>query len=97
MQNIVEIVKERLLEYTQKSFEKDGYDFWNEHIKYVFQNAHDLAIKRGADVEICELGALFHDMAIVADFGTREEHEIYGAKMARSMLTELGYPTKNWI
>lgn len=94
MQNIVEIVKAKLLEYTKKSFEKDGYDFWNEHIKYVFQNAHDLAVKRGADVEICELGALFHDMAMAAEFGPREEHEIYGAKMARSILSELGYPAE---
>ena len=92
MADIVKIVKEKLLEYSKKSFEKDGYDFWNNHIKYVFKNAHDLAIKRGADVEICELSALFHDMAMVADFGPRDEHEKYGAQMARSMLTELSYP-----
>ena len=81
-----------MLDYSKKSFEKDGYDFWNNHIKYVFKNAHDLAIKRGADVEVCELAALFHDMAMVADFGPRDEHEIYGAQMARSMLTDLNYP-----
>lgn len=92
MLSVVEEIKERLLEYSKKSFEKDGYDFWNNHIKYVFKNAHDLAVKRGADVEVCELAALFHDMAMVADFGPREEHEKYGAQMARSMLTELGYP-----
>lgn len=92
MKNIVKIVKEKLLEYSQKSFEKDGYDFWNNHIKYVFKHAHDLAIKRSADVEVCELAALFHDMAMVADFGPRDEHEKYGAQMAHSMLTELKYP-----
>ena len=74
MKSIVETVKEKLLEYSKKSFEKDGYDFWNNHIKYVFKNAHDLAVKRGADIEVCELAALFHDMAMVADFGPREEH-----------------------
>ena len=92
MKKIVKSVKEKLLEYTQKSLEKDGYDFWNDHIKYVFKHAHDLAVTRGADVEICELGALFHDMAMPAEFGPREEHEQYGAKMARSILTEFGYP-----
>ena len=91
MQNTVRFVKDRLLEYSKKSFEKDGYDFWNNHIKYVFNHAHDLAINRGADVEVCELSALFHDMAMVADFGPRDEHEKYGAQMAQSMLTELGY------
>lgn len=53
---------------------------------------NDLAIKRGGDVEACELAALFHDMAMVANFGSREEHEQYGAKMAVSTLTELDYP-----
>lgn len=92
MQNIVEVIKEKLLDYSKKSFEKDGYDFWNNHIKYVFKHSHDMAITRGADVEVCELAALFHDMAMVADFGPRDEHEKYGAQMARSMLTELNYP-----
>lgn len=92
MKKIVKTVKDKLLEYSKKSFKQDGYDFWNNHIKYVFQNSHDLAIKRGADVEVCELAALFHDMAMVAGFGPRDEHEKYGAQMARSMLTKLKYP-----
>lgn len=92
MKNIVESVKSILMEYNQKSFEMDGYDFWNDHIKHVFKHSHDLAIKRGGDIEVCELAALFHDMAMVASFGPRAEHEQYGAKMAVSILTELGYP-----
>ena len=92
MSNIVESVKEILLKYTKESFERDGYDFWNNHIKYVFKHSHDMAVKRGADVEVCELAALFHDMAMAADFGPRDEHEIYGAKMVRNTLTELNYP-----
>lgn len=92
MQNTVGLVKEILLKYVKESFERDGYDFWNNHIKYVFKHSHDMAIKRGADVEVCELAALFHDMAMVADFGPRDEHEKYGAKMAHSVLSELGYP-----
>ena len=80
------------MEYNQKSFEMDGYDFWNDHIKHVFKHSHDLAIKRGGDIEVCELAALFHDMAMVANFGPRAEHEQYGAKMAHSILTELNYP-----
>lgn len=92
MENIIEKVKEKLFNYNKKSFAKDGYDFWNNHIKYVFSHSHNMAVKRNADVEICELSALFHDMAMVADFGPREEHEIYGAKMARDMLEEMQYP-----
>lgn len=96
MNNVVETVKEKLLEYVKQSCEYDRQDSWNkhiyQHIKNVYRYAHDLAIKRGADVEICELGALFHDMSKVANFGPRDEHEKYGAQMARSILTELGYP-----
>lgn len=55
----------------------------------MFKHSHDIAVKRGADVEVCELAALFHDMAMVADFGPRDEHEKYGAQMAHSVLTEL--------
>ena len=89
MENTVGKVKEKLFEYNEKSLKKDGYDFWNNHIKYVFYHSHNMAVKRGADVEICELSALFHDMAMVADFGPRDEHEIYGAKMARDILNEM--------
>lgn len=93
MKNIVETVKNILLNYSKESFEKDGYDFWNNHIKYVFKHSHDMAINRGADVEVCELAALFHDMAMVANFGPRDDHANYGAQMAHSILTELGYPS----
>ena len=92
LQNVVETVKAKLLEYSEKSFQQDGYDFWNNHIKYVFLHARELALKRKADVEVCELAALFHDMAMVAGFGPRTEHEKYGAQMARSVLNELDYP-----
>ena len=92
MKDIVEVIKEKLLDYSKKSFEKDGYDFWNNHIKYVFKHSHNMAVKRGADVEVCELAALFHDMAMAADFGPRDDHANYGAQMAHSILTEMGYP-----
>jgi len=88
MKTIVEIIKEKLLEYSKK----DGYDRWNNHIKYVFQNAQKLAIKHNADMEICELAALFHDMSMVAEVGPKEEHPKYGAQMAHAILTELNYP-----
>ena len=92
MKTVVENVKEILLKYAKESFERDGYDFWNNHIKYVFKHSRDMAIKRSADIEVCELAALFHDMAMVANFGSRDEHEIYGAKMVRDILAKLNYP-----
>ncbi len=92
MTQIVEKIKEELLNRCEKSKQKDGYDFWNEHIKYVVENAVELAKKYGADVEIVELGALLHDIAMPSEYGEREKHHIYGAEIAEQLLTDVNYP-----
>ncbi len=43
MSEITEKIKQELLIRCEKSKEKDGYDFWNEHIKYVVENGIELA------------------------------------------------------
>lgn len=92
MSEITEKIKQELLIRCEKSKQKDGYDFWNEHIKYVVENAIQLAKEYGADVEIVELGALLHDIAMPSEYGEREEHHIYGAEIAEKLLTEMDYP-----
>lgn len=92
MSKVTEKIKEELLIRCAKSKEKDGYDFWNEHIKYVVENAVELAKKYHADVEIVELGALLHDIAMPSEYGEREKHHIYGAEIAEQLLKELDYP-----
>jgi len=62
--NITELIKEELLKRTNAFKEKDGYDFWEDHIQYVVKNSIMLAEKYGADIEIVELGALLHDIAM---------------------------------
>ena len=90
--NITELIKEELLERTKKSKESDGFDFWEEHIKYVVKNAIYLAEKYNTDVEIVELGALLHDIAMPSNIGPREEHHIYGAQIAEDLLKKYNYP-----
>ena len=92
MSEIVEKIKEELIKRCNTYNEKYNYDFWNDHIKYVVKNAIELAKKYGADIEIVELGALLHDIAMPSEFGPREEHNIYGAKIADELLTKLNYP-----
>ena len=92
MSEITEKIKQELLIRCEKSKQKDGYDFWNEHIKYVVDNAVKLAKEYGADVEIVELGALLHDISMPSEYGDREEHHIYGAEIAEELLTKLDYP-----
>lgn len=92
MSEIVEKVKEELLKRCEASKQKDGYDFWNEHIQYVVENAVKLAQKYQADVEIVELGALLHDIAMPSNYGEREQHHVYGAEIAEELLTKWNYP-----
>ena len=63
---ITEQIKEELLKRTNSVKEEDKYDFWEDHIKYVVKNALELADAYNADKEIVELGALLHDIAIMA-------------------------------
>ncbi len=90
--NITELVKKELLKRTNAFKEKDGYDFWEDHIQYVVKNAIALAKEYDADIEIVVLGALLHDIAMPSEIGPREEHHIYGAQIAEELLTKYGYP-----
>ena len=92
MSETTEKIKQELLIRCEQFKEKDGYDFWNEHIKYVVENAIKLAQKYEADVEIVELGALLHDIAMPSEYGERSLHHIYGAEIAEQLLTELKFP-----
>ncbi len=92
--NIIEeskrIIKEASEKYKQEA--EDSYDYWNEHIKYVYEEAIKLAEKYGADREIVELGALLHDIALVKKYGDRKDHHINGEKLAREVLESFNYP-----
>ena len=92
MSEITEKIKQELLVRCEDAKKTGGFDIWNNHIKYVVQNAIKLANEYGADVEIVELGALLHDIAKPSKCGTNEEHHIYGAQIAEELLTQLNYP-----
>lgn len=92
--NIIQEIKQELMTLNQKYIEEsdDNYDFWNMHIKYVVKEAVDLAKKHNADVEIVELGALLHDIALVAKVGTKKEHHTNGVLLAKELLQRYDYP-----
>ena len=92
MSEVVDSIKAELLKRCENYKEKYGYDFWNDHIKCVVKNSIELAKKYGADVEIVELGALLHDIAMPSELGPREEHNVYGVQIADELLTQLNYP-----
>lgn len=92
MNNIVEKVKEEMIQISNDKMKITSYDDWNNHIKLVYQNAHKLAGERNADIEIVDLAAILHDVARVMEYGTVEEHNIYGAEVAEKILKKYNYP-----
>ena len=90
----VELITKEILLLNEKYVETsiDNYNFWEQHVKYVVKEAKELAKKYGADLEIVELGALLHDVALMAKVGERKDHHINGANIAREMLNGVNYP-----
>lgn len=92
MNNVVESVRSYVITCCSVYKEKNNYDFWNEHIKYVVNNAMILAKEYEADVEIVELAALLHDISLVNEVGPREEHHTHSAQIAKEILEQYNYP-----
>ena len=77
-------VKEKIEVFKQNA--DDHFDYWNEHIKYVYKEAQNLASQYGANMEIVKLGALLHDIAMICEVGTKEDHHINGKIIAEEIL-----------
>ena len=92
MNNVLEKVTEEVKKRCEVYNEKYGFDFWNEHIKFVVRNSVELAKSYNADAEIVELGALLHDISMPSECGTKKDHHIYGSNIAEEILTDLNYP-----
>lgn len=75
-----------------KETNEDHYDFWDQHIKYVYNEAIGLAKKYGANEEIVRIGALLHDIALIEKYGTRAEHHIKGKELSEKILTQFNCP-----
>ena len=97
MNNIVELMKEEIINRSNKFEEKtkgtkDEYNIYKEHIQYVYNYVCLLSKGQDVDHEVLELSALLHDIAVPSEYGDIEEHHIYGEKIAEELLTKLKYP-----
>ena len=94
MTELIEKIKQYVInkseEYKKES--DDNYDFWNEHIKYVYKEAINLAKKYNADIEIVSLGALLHDIALIEKDGDRKDHHINGKMLSDTILDSFNCP-----
>lgn len=64
---------------------------WKYHLLPVIENACMLAEKYGADRDVVEMAAIFHDYADLLDFANRENHHILGAELAEGVLAQDGF------
>lgn len=64
---------------------------WSYHILPVIKASIMLAEKYGADRDVVEVAAIFHDYADLLDFANRENHHILGAELAEGILIQDGY------
>lgn len=62
---------------------------WKRHLKSVVKYSVFLANKLDADLEVCEISALLHDITKIK--GDKKTHHITGAKEAEKILFELSY------
>ena len=90
-ENLYAIVEQQSLEYDKHEHVCAGQT-WTYHIKNVIRIGMDLAIRRGADVEVVEISALFHDYANLVDFEKYSDtHHIASGELAEPILIENGY------
>ena len=94
MEELINDIKKYVIcksnEYKNSSY--DHYDFWNEHIKYVYYEVIKLAEKYNADINIVKLGALLHDIALVEKVGDKCDHHINGKILSDKILDDYNCP-----
>ena len=90
--SVEKYVKKQIEEYKESSL--NHYDFWEEHVKYVYDESLLLAGFYDADKEIVALGALLHDIALINRVGEKKDHHINGEIIARGILTKFNYDEK---
>jgi len=88
---LYDLVKSQSLEYDK--FEKvHPLQTWKYHLLPVIKNACDLARRFGADTEVAEMAALFHDYAALVDFEKYyKTHHIASGELAQPILLAAGY------
>ena len=90
IEEITHYVMERSEAYKREV--DDHYDFWNEHIRYVYQEAISLAKRYHADETVFALGALLHDIALIEKVGDRRDHHLNGKILSDQILRSFSCP-----
>lgn len=72
---------------------KDEYNLWAEHVQFVYKYALLIANGKKVDMDVVELSALFHDIAMTDSSLDISKHNEYGSEIADKLLNEYGLPS----
>ena len=94
MNGLIDGIMKYVIEKSEayREISDDHYDFWNEHIRYVYHEAVSLAKKYGADETVVALGALLHDIALMERVGSRKDHHRNGRILSNEILDRFHCP-----
>ena len=94
MTGLTEEIRQYVIDKSEayKRDSEDHYDFWNEHIRYVYKEAMKLAGQYHADETIVALGALLHDIALIEKAGDRKDHHLNGKTLSARILDSFSCP-----
>ena len=94
MTGLIEEIRKYVIERSEayRETSEDHYDFWNEHIRYVYEEAVSLAKTYGADETVVALGALLHDIALIEKTGSRKDHHLNGKLLNNEILDRFHCP-----
>lgn len=97
MDNIVTKIQEEIIKRSNE-FEtltrgtKDEYNLYREHVRYVYKYVNLLSKGKSVDLEVLQLSALLHDIAMTDISLDRSIHNEYGSVIAEALLTANNYP-----
>ncbi|MGQ9565055.1 MAG: HD domain-containing protein [Candidatus Bathyarchaeales archaeon] len=82
---------EKLKKNSEKFFRLSHHD--KSHVERVYNLALRIAREENADVDVVKAAVLLHDVArAMEDEGKIDDHATEGAKIARKILEEVGFP-----
>ncbi len=85
-------ILEKIKGYLEE-LDKNDFSHNSSHVFRVERLAKRIALEEGADLEIIEVASLLFDIARdLEDKGIVEDHATEGAKIARKVLSEIGFP-----
>ena len=86
-------VSERIKKKSEEFFRLSHHD--KSHVERVYNLAIRIAKEENADLDVVTAATLLHDIArAMEDEGKIADHATEGAKMARKILEEVGFPKK---